>query len=132
MSIQVSWGNAEQTIILYTINGRWTWEQFYDAISQGRTMMESVAHPRVDFIVDMTRGKLLPGNALPQFARMSNNHHSKSGRMVIVGATGFIHALLNILGKHQQKTLRMIMAVQSLDDARDLLTVQQIFDRTSA
>jgi hypothetical protein len=123
MTILVNWDNAEKTTILYTIHGRWTWEDLYDALDKGRGMMDSVSHEKVDFIVDMSDCKLLPDNALSNFARMTNKPHPKNGRMVMVGATTFVRALLNMLGRYQgaNDNAKAVKAVPSVEEARNVI-----------
>ena len=127
MPIYVSWDDAEKTTILYTIDGRWACSDLYDALDLGRELMDSVSHDQVDFIVDMTACKLLPDNALSHFARMSNKPHPKSGRMVMAGATSFVRALLNIMGRYQGTDARAkaVKAVATADEARAILAAQR-------
>jgi hypothetical protein len=130
LAIQVAWDNDEKTTLLYTILGRWTWEELYDALDEGRTFMDSVSHEHVDFIVDMTDCKLLPANALSHFARMSSKPHPKSGRMVMAGATTFVRALLNVLGRYQGSATKAgaVLAVETADEARAVLAAYRGFD----
>jgi hypothetical protein len=123
MTILVNWDNAEKTTILYTIHGRWTWEDLYAALDEGRGMMDSVSHDKVDFIVDMTDCKLLPENALSHFARMTNKPHPQNGRMVMAGATTFVRALLNVLGRYQgaNENAKAVKAVPTLEEAREVI-----------
>jgi hypothetical protein len=127
MAIHISWDDAEKTTILYTIDGRWTWSDLYDALDLGRDLMDSVSHEHVDFIVDMTACKLLPDNALSHFARMSNKPHPKSGRMVMAGATTFVRALLNVMGRYQgtDSRAKAVKAVPTVEEARAVLAAQR-------
>jgi hypothetical protein len=130
MTILVNWDNAEKTTILYTIHGRWTWEDLYAALNEGRGMMDSVSHDKVDFIVDMTDCKLLPENALSHFARMTTKPHLKNGRMVMAGATTFVRALLNVLGRYQgaNENAKAVKAVPTLAEARSIITAYRQLD----
>jgi hypothetical protein len=125
VAISVNWDNPEKTVLTYTIHGRWTWEELYAALDEGRNLMDLTSYPHVDFIVDMTDCNLLPANALSHFARMSSKPHPKSGQMVMAGATTFVRALLNVLGRYQGTGVRAqaVMAVQTLDEARAVLEV---------
>jgi hypothetical protein len=130
MAMNVMWDNPEKTVILYTIHGRWTWDELYETLDAGRDLMDNVSHDKVDFIVDMTDCKLLPENALSNFARMANKPHPKSGRMVMAGATSFIRALLNVMGKYKATGVRAqsVLAVQTVDEAREVLAAHRRFD----
>src|SRR5437016_4023177 len=127
MTIHVTWDDLEKTTILYTINGRWTWSDLYDALDIGRDLMDSVSHEHVDFIVDMTKCKLLPDNALSHFARVSNKPHDKSGHMIMAGATTFVRTLLNAMGRYQGTGSRAksVKAVPTVEEARVILAAQR-------
>jgi hypothetical protein len=127
MAILVNWDDAEKTTLLYTIDGRWTWNDLYDSLDLGRELMDSVSHDSIDFIVDMTNCRLLPDNALSHFSRMSSKPHAKSGRMVMAGATTFVRALLNAMGRYQGTGTRAqaVKAVATVDEARAVLAAQR-------
>ena len=127
MSIHTRWDDAEKTTILYTIDGHWTWSDLYDALDLGRDMMDSVSHEHIDFIVDMTACKLLPDNALSNFARMSNKSHPKSNRMVLAGASTFVRALLNAMGRYQgtDGRAKVVKAVATVQEARAVLAASR-------
>jgi hypothetical protein len=123
MTIHVTWDNTEQTIILYTVNGHWTWGELTEALAQGRALMDSVSHERVDFIVDMTDGNTLPSITLYHFTRLSQAPHPKSGLMVMTGVAPVIRALLDLLGRYQGvgARARAIMTATTIEEARAVL-----------
>ncbi len=125
MSIIVDWDDAEKTTILYTISGRWMWEEFHEAIKQGRNMMDSVTHQQVDSIVDMSRGHLLPQNALSNFSRMADHSHPKMGLMILAGTNTFVQALLTILTRSQNALAGKIAAAPNVAKAREMLAARR-------
>jgi hypothetical protein len=131
MSIVVSWDNPEKTAIVYTITGRWTWDEFYEALQQERAMLEAEAGERVNFIVNMEQGRMLPDNALSHFARMPKSSHRKAGMMVLVGAGGFVQALMNILGRYPGTAAQKIVAVPNMEAARAFLAQHEHENATS-
>jgi hypothetical protein len=123
MSITVTWDDPDdQTRILFTINGRWTWEEFYNAIYEERAMMDSVSKPYVHSIVDIRHGRMFPSNALSHFARMSTTQHPKAGLMVMVGMGSFVKALMNMLNRYKKGSTSLIRVAENMDEARHLLT----------
>ena len=50
MSVQVSWGDSEQTVISYEFNGMWKREELFAAYQEARKMELSVKHP-VDVMI---------------------------------------------------------------------------------
>jgi hypothetical protein len=121
MGITIAWDDAERTTLIYTIDGRWTWDEFYNTIYQAREMMENVPHAQVHSIVDISNGKLFPANALSHFARMSTARHPKTGMMVMVGMGSFVRALMNMLNGYKQHSTNRIRVAQTLDEARSIL-----------
>jgi len=52
MPITVDWYNAEKTALLYIYDGRWTWNEFDDAVAQGNALMQSVPY-MVHVVLDL-------------------------------------------------------------------------------
>ena len=124
MTIHVDWDNPEQTTLLWTVAGRWTWQESSDAIAKAWAMMESSPLPLVDSIVDMRHGNLVPDNALSNFSRTLSNAHPKTGFIVMAGMPPFIQALLNVYIRSQRASKRKISAVKTLEEARSILKTQ--------
>ncbi|MBC8100882.1 MAG: hypothetical protein H7Y11_15690 [Armatimonadetes bacterium] len=59
MAVEVRWYDPEQTIILWKLIGRWTWEEFYPVYDQAIALRQSVSH-RTDSITDFTHTSHLP------------------------------------------------------------------------
>lgn len=125
VGILVTWDNPDQTTLLWTIDGGWTWNESREAIAKAEAMMDSVAHPQVDSIVDMSRGHLIPDNAVSQFSRTLNKSHPKTGLIVMSGMPPLAQALLQVVTRAQKATARRIIVVKTLDEARDFLSVRR-------
>lgn len=67
MPIDVTWADADQTILSIHIHGPITWDQYHEACHTAVTMMASVTH-RVDIIYN-AEVDVPSGNALPHFKR---------------------------------------------------------------
>jgi hypothetical protein len=125
MGILITWDNPDQNILLWTIDGGWTWDESREAIAKAEVMMDSVAHPQIDSIVDMRRGRLIPDNAVSQFSRTLNKLHPKAGLIVMSGMPPFVQALLQVLTRAQKASARRIIVVKTLDDARVFLAARR-------
>jgi hypothetical protein len=122
MPITIAWDDPDdKTTLLYTIKGRWTWEEFYAAIYEGRGLMDSISKSPIHSIVDISQGRLFPSNALSHFARMSTTRHPKAGLMVMVGMGSFVKALMNMLSRYRKGSTSLIRVAENLDEARRLL-----------
>jgi hypothetical protein len=71
MAITLCW-IPDTNIIHFISDGKWTWQDFYDSMSQLYDMIDECDYEHVDYILDITKGDLFPQNALSQFRRVSN------------------------------------------------------------
>lgn len=129
LGIQVVWDDPDQTTLLWTIDGGWTWKESHDAIARAEAMMDASPHRQVDSIVDMSRGHLIPQNAVSQFSRTLNKSHPKTGYIVMSGMPPFVQALLNVLTRARLSTTRKIIVAKTLDDARAILVTRRQNDQ---
>jgi hypothetical protein len=121
MGILVKWDNAEQTILLCAFEESWSWNDYHAAMQQGREMMEDV-NRAVDVIFDFQRTHFAPSGALrnlgSSFSKLSD---ASLNRLVIVGATGILHIIVDVLGnRYPDAASKMIHAV-SIEQAYKLL-----------
>ncbi len=90
MPMHVSWYDDEQTIIICTGEGHWTWEEFHDGSVRAVEMMHTVDH-RVDLIYDRKPGSYPPrGNGLPHYRVALQQMPEHSGMHVFVGSIHYI------------------------------------------
>jgi hypothetical protein len=125
MGIRIEWDDDNKIAIRYTAEGRWTWDDFYQATNLSREMMDSVPHEQVDYIVDMSKGGFLPQNAMSQLGRVSRSRHAKAGRLVLVGTNAFIKALVNVMAKVNARSATNMYVVDTLDEARLVLAAHR-------
>jgi hypothetical protein len=96
MGVSVEWANAEQTVVLWTITGKWTWKEFDTAYDQMKQMAASVSHS-IDGIYDLRHSILIPADVTThvKFAfpyRPPNLRH-----IIAVGLDSYIQLLWNTL-----------------------------------
>lgn len=99
MTIDVQWNNPSQTILIYTFSNSWNWDDYYAATDRGRVMMADVRH-RVDVIYDFEQVYTVPSGALRHFGntfRGIADAPDNLDRMVVVGATGLLSIIANVL-----------------------------------
>ncbi len=69
MPYHVAWADNHQTIILCQADGRWTWEEYHQALDQVAHLAGSVSH-RVDLISVRSPSSVQPsGFGVPHFQR---------------------------------------------------------------
>jgi hypothetical protein len=132
VGILVSWDNPDQTTLLWTIDGGWTWDESREAIAKADAMMDASPHALIDSIVDMQRGHLIPNNAVSQFSRTLNKVHPKAGLIVMSGMPVFVQALLQVLTRAQNPSARRIIVVKTLDEARAFIAAKRQTDTTAS
>ena len=96
MSIEVSWDNADKTIIYTKVTGSWTWEEMYAVSEKSIDMRRSVKHP-VGSIVDFREAKGLPGGAISHAKNIVRKQEGHSGTTVFVGCNFASMSLWNVL-----------------------------------
>jgi hypothetical protein len=115
VSIEVSWYNQEQTILLARAVQKWTWEDYYASRETMAEMIAAVNHS-VDIIVD--GGKFaLPPNALTNFRRSSWKHEPRVGSVVLIAPHGFLRAMYQMYTTLVRKSERRFWMVSSLQEA---------------
>ena len=134
MGVSVRWDNKEAGVLLYTVEGRWTWEDLFAAIECSRELANSVALEQVNSIIDIRAGSLFPQNAILHFRKMSNsagNPKLKAGTAVLVGDNFFVKALVEIMSRWNYRSMQHFSMTETLDEAREFL-VEQSNDQIEA
>ena len=117
MGIQVAWNTPDTNIILFSIDDKWTWDDFYGAIRGAHEMMDASAYEHIDFILDMQNGETLPSNILSRMKSVSQNRHPKSRDMVVVGAGRFPEVMFRMITKIVPDRVQHIQLVSDFDEA---------------
>lgn len=95
MAIQVSWANAEQTIIHTIYHGEWTLDDFHIGIDETYALTTSVQHT-VHFISDFRESKSTPTKLLSAGRHVDNKKTANMGVSVMVGTNAFMKALVGL------------------------------------
>lgn len=121
MGIRVSWDEQYTHIIHLTVTGAWLWDEFYTAMNLMHKEMDASPHGKIDFIVDMREGQILPQNILTRMQQVSTHHHPKSGTMVVVGAGAFATMLFSIMAKLLPQRMQYVHLVDTTDEAYTII-----------
>jgi hypothetical protein len=124
MGISVEWINPEQTILLYTFDAVWCWDN-YDAATVYGYQLIAASPYWVDAICDLSRVDSPPPRALSNFARgfcMPVNAPPNLNRLVMVGASGLLRVIGQVvLNRYPQDRDRVLHAL-TLEQAYQMLT----------
>jgi hypothetical protein len=128
MGITVNWDNDEKTVIRTTFDGRWTLEDFWNAVQDQYRLMDEIPY-KVNFISDFRNSGMLPSGALSHARRLiSTKQHVHTGPIsVVVGANRFIQSFFGLLNKVYSDTARKhrIIFASTIEEGRALLATHQ-------
>jgi hypothetical protein len=129
MTITTHWYNEAQSIVLTEFDGKWSWDDFHDAVHEAHELIASVPHT-VDLVMFH---KVDPpvGNPMMHFHRAMEDQPNNIGQVIIVNpkispaGKKFMSILANVLGKWFPSK-RQVLIVDSLDDATTLVIQGQM------
>ena len=121
MPFQVTWDDKEKTIVVQTYSGKVLVEDYYDAIDKSAELLSSVQHP-VDLIMDTSEAKTDMKGFLTA-ASYANKKVPENQRLVIVvAADRFMQTMARIAGTIAPKAAENVYFVDTLEDARNVIT----------
>lgn len=95
MAVHVQWDSEDRNAIIWTLIGRWTWDEYASAWSAMLTMLETVEDEKPDFIFDVRRMTMLPADVISQMKKAYLNLPPKAGRMLAVGVDADLQLFWN-------------------------------------
>ncbi len=116
MPILVEWGNAEQTILSLSFVSPWTWDDFYEMQSQVTALTAGVDYV-VDTLVDVSKGRSLPPNALTHLSKGAAKVPPNSGIIAAVGVDAFIRSMMDMVITRAPHLKGKFQMVSSTDEA---------------
>ncbi len=123
MGVSVAWHNQDQTLIRYTFEGKWVWDEFYPCWEWVRQAMASVDH-KIAVIIDMSATHHIPPNSMVHLrAVVLRNNPNYAGMTVLIG-TGSIGPSISAILYKLNPALRekyQVMFADTLGDAERLL-----------
>jgi hypothetical protein len=120
VSITIKWDNAEKTILSYTFDGEWTWQELDIVWRQGENMVEGITQ-RYDVIMDLRNMNVIPRNALQVMRDRYELHSPNGGLTVLIGANALIRAILDVLTRIKPQAFEHYRCVPTLEEAYQLI-----------
>ena len=116
MPWNVSWLDAEESIVTYEPVDPWTWEEFVEAIRQGQTMIREKEYI-VDTVYQLHPPIVMPSaNALGYFREVYATDPKNSGMNAVIGANPYVQTLVGIITAVMGGTSRFRF-VSNMDEA---------------
>ena len=120
MSISVSWGNTQESIIHYDVKGKWTWLELEAALQQSIIMtLERVSI--INEIYDLTYSQPLPDDSLDFWRNAIRVMPENRGHLVFIGGGNNVPTLLTVLARIDPAYADRLHNVDSLHQAHKLL-----------
>jgi hypothetical protein len=120
MGVNVSWGQADKAYLLVEFATNWTWQEFYAAGTQVRTLLQEVDR-KIPLIVDFSQTHQLPRGILTHFPAAIQNDHPKRGAIYFVG----VDTVLGAVGRMLSRMYPKAAATASVVPTR-AIAIQQI------
>jgi hypothetical protein len=127
MTVRAAWDNPQKTIMRWTFEGAWTWDEYYKLRVSTNQQIAAEQHT-VDLIVDLSTSKALPSGILTHGKNAVSVTPKNIGITVLVGANPVLNAFYKMFSSLygtliRSKKLDMVM-VTTLDAAYKLLKEQ--------
>jgi len=132
MSITVDWYNDSHRILIFHVEGKWTWDDLFPQIQRSKELSSQVTHDKlVHTIFDMSESKAIPINAVSKLGTITKNQSPNAGITVLVTQSNFVNTLYNMASKQLQMFSRssdekefnqVFHIVDSVEKAEQFLT----------
>jgi len=131
MPFGFQWENPERTVIRYSAQGRWDWNEFHKNIRRSTLWFDEVSHP-VDAIIDLRGGARMPAGAVAHLRSVGKPHHANStGRVLILGVDPEIQKHLGAVDGVYRDGAREIYFCDTDEQAQAILE-RWLAERTSS
>lgn len=121
MPIEVSWGNDEETLIVWKLLGRWEIEDFLEAVDLTRMMLDHVAG-QVNVIVDRRRSMDVPAGLMVHARNAMKIIPQKVNLTIVIGASPLWLKLYGLMMQtYRGKGSSALYFVDTVDQAYSLV-----------
>jgi hypothetical protein len=123
MGIHVQYDATPPTLIVWTMTGRWTITDLQRALQTNDRLLDS-AEQRVDFIVDVSQGGLIPRPFIGFLRKVETQPHALEGMKVVVGADHYLRVFWEGIARYVPDYWQVCF-VDSVEEARAYLAAQR-------
>jgi hypothetical protein len=119
MGIQVTWDDADETILLVTSEGEWTWDDHRASVDEAFDLIRSRAYP-IGVIINRDHDSQVPdgGNPMAYYRRLLKMIPANAALFVLVSANPFARSVASIVVRLSRDAGDQVVFVSSLDEAR--------------
>jgi hypothetical protein len=124
------WDENNASIAHWDMDGEWTWAEFYEVQQHFHVLLGQCPH-KVDVIADLSRSKMLPGDAFVNFRRAQRTQLPNRRHIVIVGAGSFVNTMVQTFDRVMlHRSAWRLFTVETLDEAYKILEQQGHVDHS--
>jgi hypothetical protein len=120
MPVRVEWYDEAKTTVLYTIEGKWTWDELYPEYEKAIAMEKAQSH-RVDVLIDMRECRYFPMNLLTHVQHISDKQPDNIGLSIIVSPNRFLNTLYDAGSRFHPNIKRYFVITSTMEQALSLL-----------
>lgn len=120
MGIQIYWATPNKTLLIYEVQGPWTWGELQQALQQAHRLLDEVDSP-TPIIADFRQSSFMPDRALWRGTRISKERHANTGLTIYIGASRFMTVLFDTFKRVNPELVRLAQFVDTLEEAYALL-----------
>ena len=120
MGVRVYWHDDQKTILHQVYEGQCVASDFHKCVNDSYPLVSSVTHT-VDIIVDMTQARFVGASFLSARNNSETKAQDNQRMAILVGAPGFIKALVNIGKTIAPKTTKNIRFAKTVEEAHSLI-----------
>jgi hypothetical protein len=120
MPVHVRWDDPEHTIIYVRYEGRWTWEEFYQAVHDTQELSATVDH-RIDVIAHMLDGFIPHGAPFAHSQNALKQKDARLGRVVVVSDNRFVQGIMQVSARVNPRWKEKYSTATSVEEARSLI-----------
>lgn len=121
--IELDWGNADETILVWTFHEGWETQNFMDAIAASKRMIANRSHRSiVHILLDIQHSQDLPDDMLTlgRYAIRQAVASRHKGLTIIINPSPLWHHLYKVLQTTIPHTIR-ILFVNDADEAYEIM-----------
>lgn len=96
MGVYVSWDNAEKTILRYTFENDWAWDEYLVCLQKGRQLTRGVRHP-VCILNDASNTNVIPTRFVSLVQSVIQFSPPNTGLAIILTSDRYFKVLYRVL-----------------------------------
>lgn len=118
MAITVAWGNETKTYTVFKFVGNWTWQEYYQSITDGSELIKDIPYT-VNIMIDLTEAQLLPHGLLSNIQSSMRQPPRKFDLAVLVSTSPFVKVITNMIDRiYGQQGTHFVICKTLEDGAR--------------